>query len=242
MNRAVLAGDELTLELIPPMPWDRRGDATRACLLAWCTVNGLPTAHMLGNRTITVYPARREIDYWEIGDVRGTGRLMEVSGDGPRRLRAELVAEPVGILIGEDVCGHMQRRSKSTLRCNVEVDATGRHPGTHVDGLHDNAEWPNENPGVLDYRRGRPDVTGRTPHEQHVLVLTALDERASMPHPGSTAARDLKGLDGRRRILDRHQPMTTSPLCDRRCATWPCPDYTAAAAGLVTGLETPCPS
>lgn len=246
-------------ELYPPVTGDSRREAFLACLRAWATVNGLPIDHVLGGRRITVDMSARTIDYWAIGDAPKTpgARVMQVpvSGDkvGSRWERLPLIAEPIGVLVGENLignnrCGHMVRRGTSTLRCNVEVDAFGQHPGVHADGLHDNTEWPNEHPGVLSYRRGRPDVTGRPPEEQHVLVLTAIEERENMAHTGVTAARDIEGLAGRRHILERHAPVsvtfggTRCEHCNDRSVTsvrWPCEDYRDAAAGLVTGLETP---
>lgn len=248
-------------ELYPPGPIDiiPAVPAHRACLLAWAAVNRLPINDMLGNRRITVNASARTIEYWVRGDAPGTpgasilqAPIGPIARNGARLERLPLTAEPGGILIGDKVCGHMIRPASTTWRCNIEVDAHGRHPGAHADGLHDNTEWPNEHPGVLPYRRGRPDVTGRPPTEQHALVLAAVDELAGAPHIGSNAARHVEGLAGRRRILERHGPGLTRVANAARlgrhwCAdephqlsdvSFPCLDYLDAAAGLVTGLPT----
>jgi hypothetical protein len=245
--------EDVVHELHAPGVRDSRTEAFLSCLLAWAAVNELPVTYIPGTRRITVNVSDRTIGYWVTGDAPQTpgARVLQVPINlpGNRLEKLPLVAEPVGILIGEKVCGHMVRRGKSTLRCNVETDAFGQHPSVHVDGLHDHTEWPNEHPGVLSYRRGYPDVTGRPAEAQHILVLTAAEERANMAHTGVTAARDIEGLAGRRRILERHAPGRTGIgiLICSQCledhgypnpAPWPCDDYRDAAAGLVTGLET----
>jgi hypothetical protein len=248
-------------ELYPPDPnapvVTPRSQAHRACLLSWAAVNGLPVDDMLLRR-ITVNVSARTVEYWVHGDAGPTParpRILQSSSTGGRLERLPLVAEPAGILIGDDRCGHMTTvRDGEILACGEEVDAAGRHPGVHTGGTGGDI-WLNEHPGVLPYRNGIPDVADRPSTEQHVLVLTALEERTDLLAgvlSGTFHERDLQGLAGRRRILERHAPAhtrvtpdgqrgTTSCRNGRCYATgelWPCPDYHDAAAGLVTGLET----
>lgn len=244
--------DDVVHELYPPDTRTLYSEPHRSALLAWAEVNELPIGHM-PNRRITVNVGRRTIEYWVIWDAPQTAgaRVLQAGDHGHRLERLPLVAEPAGILIGDQTCGHMRIRGPlpepTLLRCNLEVNSRGQHAGDHADGLHDNAEWLNLHPGPLSYRGGRADVAGRPAVEQHALVLLALEERAALPHVGArTYAADVEGYAGRRGILERHaprpvhvRPTQVRPLCERRCAVWPCPDYRDAAAGLVRGLENP---
>jgi hypothetical protein len=247
-------------ELYPPAADDTTRAAYRECLLAWARVNAIPTDKASAERPITVNLTTRTVRYWrrfQPGDnLRPGEHPQDLCRTQWREDVAPLVAEPVGILIGEDFCGHVHRPDTTTMRCWVDVDPTGRHPGPHTDRMH-NTTWPNPHPGDQVYRRGRPDVTGLTPTAQHTAILAAFTERAG--RPGSLddwqVARDLEGLAGRFRILDRHQPVERTKHPDqphfcaacidrpdypgRTAADWPCPDYRDAASGLVTGLETP---
>jgi hypothetical protein len=97
---------------------------------------------------------------------------------------------------------------------------------------------------------GRPDVTGLPPAQQHTAVLAslnALDQAVADLSEAITqdqAATALPVAPGRRRIVERHAPLSdqTDPICASPTSIgerWPCPDYLDAADGLVDGLETP---
>lgn len=103
--------------------------------------------------------------------------------------------------------------------------------------------WDNHHPGTIAFRDGLPYVGAMTPGAAHALVLARLDDM-HQPRPQMNRARALISLDqhtrGLRELAERHAPrrQTTpaagGPLCERRCAPWPCSDYRDGLSGIVT--------
>ena len=106
-----------------------------------------------------------------------------------------------------------------------------------------------------DTLRIRPDVTGLTPTATHTAVLNAYkaDQElfADLWGPRGSFPTEPPVNAGRRRILERHAPAVLHYFPDRpivycaRCSgpyhgtrlvSWPCLDFTDAAARLVDGL------
>lgn len=230
--------------LQPPPPVNSAGEhAYRAMLLAWCRVNRLQPDRIaargircnLTDRTVT-YSRPLEQD-----DALLPGEQPWPSGRTQWREEiAPLLVDPVGHLIGETTCGYLEQRGETLLTCAVGVSPSGEHPGTHRAG---DVEWLNNYPGVLAYRDGRPDVSGKTPEIAHVLTVTALEHRDRPTLPGMRTRDDLDAQSGRIRIVYRHAPAGAGDG-PRTCtgphthAVWPCDDYLDAARGAVTGLET----
>jgi hypothetical protein len=239
-------------------PWagDAIAVAARDVLLSWCHANDLDPALMLERDRIEIHANVGRPGYevlWRKVDTSVPRRR-----DMPTQLvRTPLLVEPEGLLAGELWCGHVHRCGCDNdgrvrfFTCRQHVDpATGRHPGPHtgrpslepITGAPmadlGPAEWTNENPGTLAYRKGLPDVAALSAEAAHNLVLAQLTEITSRrPRPARAAILLAIGphVRGIRAIVTRHAPAAGGPLCDRGCSPWPCPDYRDATEGIVAG-------
>lgn len=234
-------------------PPDASDDGYRDVLLSWCAVNQLPADRCTDRRQIEVDMTGRTITYFRALD-DDDARTARTEPGGRNGVDLEpttipLLHDPLGRLIADDpTCGHYLAHDQGARACVREVDPIGGlHRGVHqADG---GAMWGNNYPGVFDWAGGSPDVAGRSPGDQHVLVLTALERVPVVarylgePAPADTLWK-ARGL-----ILERHAPTSVAgPAHCRNYYTevnpgivghfspWPCPDYRDAAQGLVTGL------
>lgn len=91
---------------------------------------------------------------------------------------------------------------------------------------------------------GLPYAGDISPADAHALVLARLDAIAKRRpawsvNPAAVLLIPGQHARGLRELAERHAPRTVvtpaagGPLCEQRCAPWPCPDYRSAAAGIV---------
>jgi hypothetical protein len=224
--------------------------ATRAVLVSWARANGLPDDRVLSRDPIEIRDepdgSGRVIHYREV-QLKPPGSDSRHVVTVPRT--KPLLVEPVGLLNGELSCGHVSvlLNPANAHVCDQDIDpATGQHPGWHSGGPADHpitgtrANWPNEHPGQIVFRNGLPYTGDMPPTDAHALALARLtailDARPRRDHLLLNVRAHAHGL---RKLAERHAPRrdTTSavggPLCERRCAGWPCPDYRQALAGIV---------
>lgn len=94
-----------------------------------------------------------------------------------------------------------------------------------------------------------PNVAGAAADVKHATVLAylktidqvALDLAETLPDTTATA-RTQASIDGRRRLLNRHAPVSNALVDQGWCAhcavrPFPCPDYRDTVAGMIDGLE-----
>lgn len=225
------------------MRFDPNADAVNACLIAWCTVNGLPVEQMREQDGIRVDLEAGTVHYQRI---RGTGR----HGFDTTPVRRHLHTAPAGVLLGDTVCGHLLN-ADPVLSCRVDVDPdSGRHPGDHADLLADQA-WPNECPGTVAFVGGIADATELAPADAHALALERLASLIARPRQLAEIVRggvmlvtrpvsDVNGLQGRRSILERHAPHRRHVRIDPNGAVYRAGSVQAGTENAVRSLCQPC--
>jgi hypothetical protein len=223
--------------------FDANADAVNASLLAWCAVNGLPVGQMREQDGITVDLEAGTVHYQRI---RGDGR----HGFDTTPVRRHLHTPPAGVLLGDTVCGHLLN-ADPPLSCRIDVDPeSGRHPGDHADLIADRA-WPNDCPGTVAFAGGIADATGLAPADAHALALERLAAAIARPRQLAEIVRggvmlvtrpvsDVNGLQGRRRILERHAPHRRHVRIDDNGAVYRAGSVRAGTENAVRALCEPC--
>lgn len=145
--------------------------------------------------------------------------------------------------------------------CDQGIDpATNRHPGQHTGlaselpggrrdelGTGYRMSWPNDHAGEQAFREGLPYLGDLAPNDAHALALARLDaiaERRPRVDRRNVLVAIGPHVRGLRELAERHGPHSLRGSDDVVCdhdfvvgtglTEWPCPDYRAAFAGVVT--------
>jgi hypothetical protein len=163
--------------------------------------------------------------------------VAELRSQPSAHLLAGLTA--ASVLLCAAILGDHDGREQ--MRCNVPVDAEGRHPGNHADGrFGDGHEWPNGNPSTPPAALVAPDDPTAAFLPLHMVGAPG----AGMARPGPPAAQlaaapslaKIRGVMAGALWLCHHDPAHPLSYTDpETCKTCQAIDRAAAAVHALIG-------